>query len=306
MLLARLSVRSIERLSPSFVRVELGGPDMADFGVDGPLYDQRIKLIFPGPAGLPTLTAESWWEEFTALPEETRGAVRTYTIADVSGSGADTRIFVDFVLHPGAHGPGSGWAQSARVGEELLAALPHRERPMGGIEFDPGDADRLLLVGDETALPAIGQILRELPPREGGRTGAVFVEVPSAGDIRDLPAVDGVEVTWLPRGDRAIGQPMIEAVSAHLGFAPSPMSVEPAEPELTADPLDDMPWETPTYSASGDVVTEASLVDGRYAWIAGEAGMVKTLRRHLVGELGMPRHQVAFMGYWREGVAMRA
>ena len=41
----------MERLSPSFVRVELGGPALAEFGVDGPLYDQRIKLVFPNDAG---------------------------------------------------------------------------------------------------------------------------------------------------------------------------------------------------------------------------------------------------------------
>ena len=302
MLLARLSVHSIERPSPTFARVELGGPELVDFGVDGPLCDQRIKLILPGPAGLPALNAPTWWEEFTALPEETRGAVRTYTVAGVARDGGRTRILVDFVLHAGAHGPGSDWALAARVGDELLGVLPHRGQPAGGIEFEPGEADRLLLVGDETALPAIEQILRELPARDGGRTGAVFVEVPCAEDIRDLPAVDGIEVTWLPRGGRAIGAPMLEAVSAHLGFAPDTASA--AESALAS--ADELLWETPTYSASGEAVAETPGVDGRYAWIAGEAGMVTTLRRHLVGELGMPRRQVAFMGYWRQGVAMRA
>jgi len=43
-----------------------------------------------------------------------------------------------------------------------------------------------------------------------------------------------------------------------------------------------------------------------YAWIAGESGVVTGLRRHLVRELGMDRRQVAFMGYWRRGVAMRS
>ena len=47
-------------------------------------------------------------------------------------------------------------------------------------------------------------------------------------------------------------------------------------------------------------------LDGLYAWIAGESGVVTTLRRHLVKELGMDRRQVAFMGYWRRGVAMRS
>ncbi|WP_345409229.1 SIP domain-containing protein [Nonomuraea salmonea] len=40
-----------------------------------------------------------------------------------------------------------------------------------------------------------------------------------------------------------------------------------------------------------------------YAWLAGEAGVIKTLRRHLVAERGMDRRAVAFMGYWRHGRA---
>jgi NADPH-dependent ferric siderophore reductase len=295
MLLAHVAVRSVERTSPSFARIELGGADLADFGVDGPLYDQRIKLLFPGSAGLPRLSASTWWSDYLALPEETRGAIRTYTIAGVRGSGAATTLLVDFVLHPGAHGPGSGWAERAAVGDELLAVVPRRGVAGGGIEFEPGAAERLLLVGDETALPAICQILRDLP---SGPRGAVFVEVPCAEDICDLPAPEGIEVTWLPRGDRPVGQPVVAAVSAHLGFA----ATAPAPVPVAGDEL---PWETPTYSASGEPL-ESGAGDGRYAWIAGEAGMVTTLRRHLVGELGLPRRQVAFMGYWRQGVAMRA
>jgi len=306
MLLARLSVRSVRRISPSFARIELGGPAMADFGVDGPLHDQRIKVLFPGPHGLPTLSAESWWGDYNALPAETRGAVRTYTVADVIGQDADTRILVDFVLHPGAHGPGSDWATHATVGDELLAVLPRRGAEGGGIEFDPGDADRLLLVGDETALPAIRQILRGLPA--GVRTGAVFVEVPHAEDFCDLPVVPGIEITWLARGQGAVGAALVDAVSSHLGFTararPIPVLVGAAVADTLAD---DLPWETPTYSASGEPSDRANLeaADGRYAWIAGEAGMVTTLRRHLVNNLGMPRRRVAFMGYWRQGVAMR-
>ena len=46
--------------------------------------------------------------------------------------------------------------------------------------------------------------------------------------------------------------------------------------------------------------------DDLYAWIAGESKMVTGLRRALVKDLGIDRHQVAFMGYWRLGVAMRS
>lgn len=294
MMLTRVTVCSVERPSPSFARFELGAAELADFGVDGPLYDQRIKLILPGAEGLPDLRPEHWWKDFSALPAERRGAVRTYTIAEVRGSGGDTRIVIDVVLHPGAHGPGSTWAAGATVGDELMIVVPRRGVVSGGIEFDPGGARRLLLLGDETALPAIAQILRDSP---ADASGTVFVEVPLAADIAELTAPLGFEITWLPRGDRPVGEPLVEAVGAHLGFARS----APA-PEADVDP--DV-WETPTYSSSGEAVGEARTTDDRYAWIAGEARMVTTLRRHLVGELGMQRAHVAFMGYWREGVAMR-
>jgi NADPH-dependent ferric siderophore reductase len=293
-LLATVSVHSVERPTPSFVRVELCGPALADFGVDGPTYDQRFKLLLPGPAGLPALSAEGWWSELQALPEDQRCAVRTYTIREVRGAGADTRIVVDLVLHPGAHGPGSSWAATAAVGDEVTVCVPRRGEPFGGIEWDPGYADRLLLVGDETAVPAVASILGSLPD---DARGAAFLEVPDDADVQALAAPAGVEVTWLPRAGEPVGSRAVPAVADHLGFRPLGSTVDDVDPDL---------WETPTYSSSGEPLPAAASGDGRYAWIAGEAGMVTTLRRHLVNELGLPRQQVAFMGYWRTGVAMRA
>ena len=112
------------------------------------------------------------------------------------------------------------------------------------------------------------------------------------------------EVVWLPRDGAPLGSRLHEAVLAHLGDAAAPRS-------RSRDEVDPDLWETPTYSSSGeDVEAPARPVghdlDGLYAWIAGESGVVTTLRRHLVKELGMDRRQVAFMGYWRRGVAMRS
>jgi NADPH-dependent ferric siderophore reductase len=81
-----------------------------------------------------------------------------------------------------------------------------------------------------------------------------------------------------------------------------PLEEAEVDPEL---------WETPTYSSSGEEVDDSAAtlgheLDGLFAWIAGESGIVTGLRRLLVGELGMDRRQVAFMGYWRRGVAMRS
>ncbi|MBD0673656.1 siderophore-interacting protein [Streptomyces sp. CBMA156] len=51
-----------------------------------------------------------------------------------------------------------------------------------------------------------------------------------------------------------------------------------------------------------EAVRAAGFPAGRpYAWIAGEASCVRELRRHLVGERGIDRRAVCFMGYWRAG-----
>ncbi len=292
MILDEVEVCSVERISPSFVRIELGGESLADFGVDGPLYDQRIKLVFPTVHGSP---------DWRAAPEE-RGPMRTYTVRAVRGSGTDTRLVVDFVLHlaEGATGPASTWAAGARVGHRLVAIAPRRGVPFGGIEFDPAGARSVLLVGDETAVPAISSILDALPD---GTRGHAFLEVPEAGDVLDVRRPIGMEVAWLPRGGAPLGERLNAAVLAHLGVA---SAGEPAS--MSGDGDGDL-WETPTYSSSGEdigaPVTLEPDLDGLYAWIAGEAGVVTALRRRLVNELGMDRRQVAFMGYWRRGVAMR-
>ncbi|MGH3306530.1 MAG: SIP domain-containing protein, partial [Nocardioides sp.] len=79
-------------------------------------------------------------------------------------------------------------------------------------------------------------------------------------------------------------------------------------PLVEPDDIDPDLWETPVYSSSGENVAgkAAPSPRGLYAWIAGESGVVTALRRHLVKDLGMDRRQVAFMGYWRRGVAMRS
>jgi NADPH-dependent ferric siderophore reductase len=79
-------------------------------------------------------------------------------------------------------------------------------------------------------------------------------------------------------------------------------------PLVEPDDVDPDLWETPVYSSSGENVArrEAPSYRDLYAWIAGESGVVTALRRHLVRDLGMDRRQVAFMGYWRRGVAMRS
>jgi NADPH-dependent ferric siderophore reductase len=310
MLLAEVKAVDVRRISPSFVRVVLAGSDLAELGVDGPRYDQRIKLVFPAEGHpLPSVADadETWLEGWLERPVEERGHMRTYTIRDLQGSGPRTRLVVDFVVHDdGTAGPGASWAVAARPGDRVIVVGPRRGLPFGGIEFDPPqDTRSLLLVGDESAVPAIASILEELTD---GARGIVFVEVPTPGDIADLQAPVGIELCWLARRDAEPGARLVPALRAHLGLGSGEwVDPEDVDPEL---------WETPTYSSSGAEVDHLPgvvgddaghlRVGGLYAWIAGESRMVTTLRRALVDELDVDRSRVAFMGYWRRGVAMRS
>jgi NADPH-dependent ferric siderophore reductase len=297
--LAAATVSSVERVSPSFVRITFSGADLADFGTPGRVLDQRIKLVFPAAgAAVPRLAPSAdWYSAWLALPDDERGAMRTYSIRQLEVSGEATRLVVDFVLHlaPGSTGPASRWADAAAVGDELLVIGPRRGRVGGGgIEYAPGDARAILLAGDETAAPAIARILEDV---DRDTQGVAFIEIPEDADILPIATPPGVEVRWLPRSGEAHGTRLIPAVLDHLGAA-TPAVIADVD---TEDPL----WETPTFSSLGEAVAEGANHADRYFWIAGESGVVTTLRRHLVKDLGVDRSQVAFMGYWRHGVAMR-
>ncbi|WP_080796346.1 siderophore-interacting protein [Corynebacterium pacaense] len=298
----RARVLGVDRLSPSFIRITFGGPDMARVGARTAVFDQRIKLIFPSPcAELPAIAGSGdWYNDWLALPEGSRGAMRTYSIRFLEMDDHSTELTVDFVLHmePGLSGPAANWAAAAGVGDEILIVAPLRgAESAGGIEFDRGSAESIVLAGDETAAPAIARILEDLH----GETvsGAAFIEVPTAADILDIDAPAGVDVRWLPRSGAAHGEALTPAVLSHLGTrlddAPVP----------AADTADGLLWETPHFSGAGESIVPDTTLSGAYYWIAGESGVVTRLRRALVRDHGLHRSQVAFMGYWKLGVAMR-
>ncbi|MDT9593355.1 siderophore-interacting protein [Nocardioides zeae] len=311
-LLETVEVRAVRRVSPSFVRVELGADGLADLGLDGPWLDTRVKIVFPGASGVvPTFeTGDDWYARWLALPDEERGCMRTYTVRDVVGEGVDTRMVIDIVVHdPGEHGdatgPGNDWARNATIGDQVALMAPRRGHAYGGIEWLPGPGARdLLIVGDETAAPAVYGVLRDLP-RDA--RGTAYLEVPCSDDVLDdVVGPEGVEVVWLPRDGRPRGEELRARVLERLDAT---ATAHADAGDLEEDP-DEMPWETPVYSASGEEVGGEAPADGPfaglYAWIAGESRVVTGLRRALVKDLGVDRQQVAFMGYWREGVAMKA
>ncbi|MCM3778301.1 siderophore-interacting protein [Microbacterium hydrocarbonoxydans] len=304
--LARAEVRAVDRVSPNFVRVTFGGHELFEFGTPGDVFDSRIKIVFPPASGvLPDLDrdTDNWWASYLAVPEDERGSMRTYSVRELRVTDAGTELDVDFVLHlaPGLSGPASRWADAAAVGQELFIVGPRRGIPAsahGGAEFEPGTAASVVLAGDETAAPAIARILEDAPR---DLRGCAFIEVPSEHDVLAIDAPAGFEVRWLPRTDeQAHGLQLIPAVLEYLGDADAGDDVDVTDIES-----EDLLWETPDYSGLGEEIAVAEAPAERYFWIAGESGVVTTLRRHLVKDLGIDRGQVAFMGYWRRGVAMR-
>ncbi|GAB3709817.1 siderophore-interacting protein [Corynebacterium nasicanis] len=286
-------VHRSERLSPHFLRITLTGDELRHFRASGPFLDQRLKLIFPTDSGdLPVLDAAGdWFAQWSALPAERRGPMRSYSVRQLLDAAGHRFLVIDFVLHlaPDATGPAARWARDARPGDPLLVIGPSRDTPEGmGVEFLPGTATRIVLVGDETAAPAIARILDDLP---ADARGQALIEVPTQDDVLSFPTPERMTVRWLPRHGLPPGQLLLDHFQL-TGREPSPGEV--------------LPWETPDYSSSGEPLdVDKRPGDGTYHWIAGEAVMVTTLRRHLVRDRGVARSQVSFMGYWKQGVAMR-
>ena len=308
-LIAEARVRHCERLSPAFVRITLESAAFRDLGDDG--FDTRFKIVLPGASGeLPTSLEqpEAWYAEWMAMPAETRSPMRTYTVRDVLEQDGVRTLVVDLVVHEhGPQGPACRWALAAQPGDVVHVIAPHRVgQDYGGTEFAPGRRRDLLLVADETALPAISRIVADIAP---DFTGHAFVEVPTRDDILDLDVPEAIEVTWLTRDDAQQGRRLVEGVRRFLGLGALDPTALPAE--LPSD-VDVEVWETPRHSSSGEDISArlrravGADLNGLYAWIAGESWLVKALRRSLVTELGADREQVAFMGYWREGVAMKS
>ena len=192
-----------ERLTPHMQRVVLGGEGLAEFAA-GTSTDHYVKLLFPaeGVTYPEPFDLERIREEF---PREQWPVTRTYT---VRGWDAVLReLALDFVIH-GEEGLAGPWAVRARPGDVVRF-----NGPGGGYAPDTG-ADWHLLAGDESALPAIAAALESLPADAEVRA---FIEV--AGPEEEQKFSSDTDVVWLHRGDRPVGELLVEAVRG-LEFPP--------------------------------------------------------------------------------------
>lgn len=162
-----LTVVAIEPLSAHMLRVTLAGEELAGFVSAS--FDDHLKLIVEDGAG--------------------GTAMRDYT-PRVFDAAAGT-LAIEFALHEA--GPATRWARAARVGDRVQIGGPR------GSAVIPDDFDWYWLVGDETALPAIGRRLEEL---RAGVPVAVVALVEAAEDELALSARERLAVSWVHRGGR--------------------------------------------------------------------------------------------------------
>ncbi|MFE4972949.1 siderophore-interacting protein [Kitasatospora sp. NPDC056651] len=235
-----------ERITPHMVRLVLGGAGLDGFDA-GEFTDHYIKVLFaaegvsyPEPFDMARIR-----EEFT--PEQWP-VTRAYTVR--AWDPALRELTVDFVVH-GDEGLAGPWAARAQPGETVRFLGPG-----GGYAPDPS-ADWHLLAGDESALPAIAAALERMP---ADAVVHAFIEVADTAEEQEIVSPARVEVSWLHRGARPVGEALVKAVGA-LEFPAGTVS----------------------------------------AFVHGEAGFVKELRRLLRLEHGIPRELLSISGYWRFG-----
>jgi len=214
-----VEVARVEVLGPNLRGVTFSG-DMLE-GFVSASFDDHVKLMLE-------IDGEAVRRDFT--PRRFDAARRELTI--------------EFDLH--ATGPAARWAGTATPGQRVVIGGPR-----GSFVIDP-TLDWHLLVGDETALPAISRRLEELP---ASTQAIVVLQITDPGDRRPLPTAARLQLQWVQD-------------AGELARAVRALVLPPGE---------------------------------GYAWCAGEASAIATVRRILVDEMGHDRHAIRAAAYWKRG-----
>ncbi|MFI6483643.1 SIP domain-containing protein [Nonomuraea sp. NPDC050663] len=207
--LREVQVVRIVDLTPGMRRVTLSGEQLGEFTAAGgfvrpafasPGFDDDLALYFPYP-GQPDPVLPVQGEAKLIVPRDPRPLSRAYTVRRWDPEAGE--LDVDFVKH--GVGAGTTWAYRAQPGDRIHLSGPSTSKAF------PAGADWWLVAGDDTALPAIGRLLDELPP---GAKAQVFIEIAEDAHRQELREPPGVDVTWLVRPEAAAGtaSPLTEAV----------------------------------------------------------------------------------------------
>jgi NADPH-dependent ferric siderophore reductase len=195
----RVTVQAVTPVSARLLRVTLAGPELDGLVIDQPAAS--VRLLLP-PSGTTELVMPAWNGNEFLLPDGRRPAIRTFTPLRLDTSALTLELEV--VVHEG--GAASAWAQATKEGDQAAISGPGR-----GYPIDP-EAAGFLLAGDESAIPAIGQLLQALP---AAKPVQVRIEVAHPDARVELPDRPDTSVEWYDLPDGAPpGDTLVAAVVA--------------------------------------------------------------------------------------------
>ncbi|MGF6552978.1 siderophore-interacting protein [Paraburkholderia youngii] len=245
-----LQVKQVRALTPHLIRVTFTGDDLHDFVSAS--FDDHIKVFFPEPgADKPTLPQAG--PDGPVFPEGKRPTARDFTPRRFDRDARE--LDIEFAMHDA--GPAATWAAQAQVGQYLGVGGPR------GSMVIPTGFDWHLLIGDDTALPAIARRLEELPA--GTRVAAV-IEVADPSARIEFTTQAELHLVWCYRSE--------------------------------ADTQTGTRGEALLHAVRDTWLPENG--EG-YVWAAGEAATIRAVRQHLCGERGVDKARIRAASYWKQG-----
>lgn len=193
-------VVAAQRITPKMMRVVLSTPDFEGF--KSLAYDDHVKLFFPPDNGELVMPVDG--PNGPEMPEGIpRPEGRDYTPRYFNAE--KNQLAIDFVIH--GDGIATRWAETAKPGKQIGVGGPR------GSFVVSGDADFWLLVGDETALPAIGRRIEELP--DSAKIIA-FIETIDEAERQTIDARSNLTLNWVTRRAGEPGMALAESVEKAL------------------------------------------------------------------------------------------
>jgi NADPH-dependent ferric siderophore reductase len=181
----QLTVTHVEQLTPHFRRITFTDESLSDFVSAS--FDDHIKVFIA-----PTRGDEPARRDYTP---------RSY-------DNAARELVIEFALH--GEGPAAEWAAQAAPGHTLDIGGPK------GSLIVPLDYDWHLLVGDETAFPAVARRLEQLP---AGAKAIVILGASDAADRRAFKSAADVTLTWVSSDDQLLAAVRALALPEGDGYA---------------------------------------------------------------------------------------
>mgnify|MGYP001285217322 CR=1 FL=1 len=244
-----MRVLSARNVTPRMRRITLAGENLERFARHG----MHVRLLLrPRPdtdVVWPVMAADGR----QAWPEGERPVPRVYTLRRIDVAAGTVEI--DFVLHEGDDMPGARFGAEAKPGDLVGMTGP------GGGTLKPSPS--YLFLGDETALPAIGRLLEELPD---GAMAKAYVEIADDAERQDIALKPGVELVWLSRGGKLAGS---------------------TDGILQA--LRDVP--------------DAFWGDDPYVWAGCEQSTARAIKAHLADTVQLKKGRSVVGTYWKRGAA---